>query len=116
MSHLLLWVLGVSGAIVAVLQIFTARRLDLRPLIVGILTMLALLGLLGIGWNASLALHALAQPPAPGTAHLLITRISAVVNGTVGLGVALLVVSGLGGIGILLRDLLSRSQKPEGAS
>lgn len=110
MIELFLWAITAAGVIAACVQLFAARKLNLRPVILGSLALIVLLGLLGVLWNGAQAMHTVALANPAEKATMLATRISASIDELMWTSVGLLVISGLGGIGMLVRDLAARKR------
>ncbi len=115
MIGLLVWAVAIAGMLVAVVQMITARRLDLGPLILASLALVVVLGLLDVSLELSGALRAVAQGTPDVRAVLLAQHVSDAIHGILALAVGVGGISGLGGIAIFLRDLLGPRPEPAAA-
>ncbi len=107
----LVWAAAIVGGLAAVVQMIRPRHLDLRPLVFGCLALVALLGLMGLGWHGAqvMQLWAHAQAPHahvdPATLDVQTAAVQALLGAT---GLAGVAVALLGGVAVMVRTIAAR--------
>ena len=116
MTELLLWAAIAAGVIVSVVQLVTARRLDLEPLILGALALVVALGLLDVASESAAVLGLLAQGSAPDIVAHLAQHLGRAIRGITVLAYGVGGISVVGGVAIFLHDVRGQRAEPAPAS